>query len=101
MMRRLARTPGQNRTAGRSIHRLGAGSVGASFALASSVTPDPLVGGKPSWQTVSADGNGPAAGPARHGVSSRSGRYGQVGLIVVRARSHDRTPLVFSRAIEL
>ena len=31
-MRRLARTPGQNRTAGRSIHRLGAGSVGASFA---------------------------------------------------------------------
>jgi hypothetical protein len=31
-MRRSAQTPGQNRIAGRSIHRLGAGSVGASFA---------------------------------------------------------------------
>ena len=28
----------------------------------------------------------------RHGVSSRSGRHGQVGLLVVRARSHDQTP---------
>ena len=56
------------------------------------MTFDPLVGGKPSWQTVSADGNGPTAGPARHDVSFRPGRYGQVGLFVVRARLHDRTP---------
>ena len=47
-MRRLARMPGQNRTAGRSIHRLGAGSVGRRVVrLSYSVTPDPLVGGKP------------------------------------------------------
>jgi hypothetical protein len=31
-MRRVARTPAQNRTAGRSIQRLGVGSVGVSFA---------------------------------------------------------------------
>jgi hypothetical protein len=57
-------------------------------------------GGMRFCQPLSADGNAPmpADDTARLLGPARTDR---LGLLVVRARSHDGTPRIFSRAIEL
>ena len=63
------------------------------------VTPVDLQDLESSKKTGSLDGS--TSGRIGNGVSSRSSAGQRLGLHVVRARLHDGTPRIFSRAAEL
>ena len=118
-----ARTPGQNRTVGRYIHRLGAELLVTVHQLGPATTVVLCECASSEWNLVAGSGSlllvtpvdlqdleaskktgslgGSSSGRTGSGVSSRSSRSSTLGLLVVRARLHDRTPRISSRAAEL